>query len=327
MMESLVGATLDGERVDRAVALLSGLSRAEVAELVAAGAVRLDGLPVTSRARRIRAGQLLGVELPAPTPEAGSDPDPTVTVPVVYEDADLLVVDKPAGLVVHPGAGHRRGTLVQGLLARYPDIAELAGDGAAEGAGGEGAGGGRGPGERPGIVHRLDKGTSGLLVVARSEAARASLVADLAAHRVERRYSVLVAGSVQADGGLVDAPLGRSGRDPTRIAVQSGGREARTRYRVERRLSTPEAVTLLECRLETGRTHQIRVHLATIGHPVVGDPRYGGRRAAAVARLLPPDRPWLHARALAFAHPVTGEALSFVSPLPGDLQAVLDELG
>lgn len=315
-MEAPVGAALDGERVDRAVALLTGLARAEVAALVDAGAVHLDGRAVSARSRRVRAGQTLAVDLPESSGTAALEADPSVTVPIVHEDPDLLVVDKPAGLVVHPGAGNPRGTLVQGLLAHFPDLADLADEDDADS-------------DRPGIVHRLDKGTSGLLVVARTPSARATLVSDLAARRVDRRYAALVVGSVEADEGLVDAPLGRSSRDPTRMAVQAGGREARTRYRVERRFTRPEPLTLLECRLETGRTHQIRVHLAAIGHPVLGDPRYGGGRTGRgsdLARRLPPDRPWLHARSLAFAHPRTGEALSFTSPLPADLQAVLGAL-
>jgi 23S rRNA pseudouridine1911/1915/1917 synthase len=307
-----VPGALDGERVDRAVALLTGLPRSEVAGLVDAGAVRLGGAAVAARGRRVRAGQALEVDLPAPAAAIVLVPDAGVTVAVVYEDDDLVVVDKPAGLVVHPGAGHSTGTLVQGLLARYPDLADLADEG-------------EGTAERPGIVHRLDKGTSGLLVVARTPVARASLMAALAERRVERRYATLVAGVVDADEGVIDAPLGRSSRDPTRVAVQAGGRPARTHYQVERRY---DDVTLLECRLETGRTHQIRVHLAAIGHPVVGDPRYGGgRRRSPAARLLPPERPWLHARSLAFDHPVTGEPLAFASALPADLVAVLADLG
>ena len=313
-MEVSVGPTLDGERVDRAVALLCGLSRAEVSLLVDAGAIRLDATPVTARGRRVRAGQALSVDLPAASETASSVVgDPSVPVTVVYEDRDLVVVDKPAGMVVHPGAGNPTGTLVQGLLARYPDLAGLA------------AGDGGDPG-RPGIVHRLDKGTSGLLVVARSTRARSVLVADLAAHRVERRYLALVLGAVAADEGTVDAPLGRSNRDPTRITVQAGGREARTHYRVETRFASPEPLSLLECRLETGRTHQIRVHLAAIGHPVAGDARYGGRRRSTVGGLLPPDRPWLHAWVLAFTHPVSGQRLELGSPVPPELQAVLEAL-
>lgn len=313
-MEIPVGPTLDGERVDRAVSLLCGLPRAESSALVDAGAVRLDGRAVTTRGRRVRSGQTLSVDLPEAS-DGGRilEGDLSVAVTVVYEDGDLLVVDKPAGLVVHPGAGNPTGTLVQGLLARYPELAEM-----------EGVGGGDGASERPGIVHRLDKGTSGLLVVARSERARAALVADLAAHRVDRRYLALVLGAVGADEGTIDAPLGRSNRDPTRIAVQAGAREARTHYRVETRFAVPEPLSLLECRLETGRTHQIRVHLSAIGHPVAGDGRYGGRRRSTVGGMLPADRPWLHARALALTHPISGERLELTSPLPDDLRAVLE---
>jgi 23S rRNA pseudouridine1911/1915/1917 synthase len=219
--------------------------------------------------------------------------DPSVAVPVVFEDEHVVVVDKPAGLVVHPGAGSGAGTMVHGLLASHPDIAGVGGDEV-----------------RPGIVHRLDAGTSGLLVVARTEAAHADLVAQLAARSVERRYRALVHGTVAAPAGLVDGPLGRDPRDPTRFAVVVGGKEARTRYEVlERRAAT----TLLACRLETGRTHQIRVHLAAIGHPVVGDPVYGGRHELGLTR------PYLHAFRLGFNHPATGERVAFESPLPPDL--------
>jgi 23S rRNA pseudouridine1911/1915/1917 synthase len=200
---------------------------------------------------------------------------------------------------------------VAGLLARYPDLAAMADLEGAE--------------HRPGIVHRLDKGTSGLLVVARTLPARAALVAALARHQVERRYATLVTGSVEADEGLIDAPLGRSDKDPTAMAVRIGGRSSRTRYRVEARYSEPFVATRLACRLETGRTHQIRVHLAAIGHPVVNDDRYDGTppRAVKADRILPAGRPWLHAAELAFAHPTTGERVAFASPLPPDLEASL----
>jgi 23S rRNA pseudouridine1911/1915/1917 synthase len=229
--------------------------------------------------------------------------DPAVEVTVVWSDDDVIVVDKAAGLVVHPGAGHRSGTLVHGLLARFDGLADS------------------GDTDRPGIVHRLDKGTSGLLVVARTAVARDALVAQLSDRQVEREYVALAEGRIDEDGGLVDAPIGRGDRDPTRMRVQAGGREARTRYQVQERFDRPVPATLLRCRLETGRTHQIRVHLASIGHPVVNDDRYGS--PAPGWRPLPPGRPFLHAAALAFAHPRSRQRLSFSSPLPEDLLSVL----
>lgn len=298
---------LAGERVDRAVAVLTGLPRSEVTALVKAGAVRIGGRPVSSRSRRVAEGEELEIAVPegagseAPGPKA----DSSVDVVVVHADEDLVVVDKPAGLVVHTGAGHQTGTLVHGLLALFPDLAVI----------------GVGETARPGIVHRLDKGTSGLLVVARNAGAYHHLVEQLRRRDVERVYLALVWGSVEAPAGLIDAPVGRGVRDPTRMAVAAGGKEARTRYRVEARFTEPAAASLLECRLETGRTHQVRVHLAAIGHPVVGDLRYRGIRPQ-----IQLDRPFLHATRLSFDHPTTGERLLFSSPLPADLQALLGQL-
>ena len=298
-----VPAALDGERLDRVVSLLWGLARAEAAELVATGGVRVEGTPAPVRSRRLAAGEVVEVDLPERSEPLALVPDPGVTVPVVAVDDHVVVVDKPAGLVVHPGAGHAAGTLAHGLLARWPEMA------------------GVGEPTRPGIVHRLDAGTSGLLVVARTALAHASLVAQLAARTVERRYLALAWGRVEAPAGLVDAPVGRAGRDRTQMAVSPGGREARTRYRVVGRYDEPAPVTLLECWLETGRTHQIRVHLAAIGHPVVGDSRYGGARPA-----LPVDRPFLHAFELGFDHPGTGARQRYTSPLPPDLEDVREHL-
>ncbi|MDP9402151.1 MAG: RluA family pseudouridine synthase [Actinomycetota bacterium] len=307
-MKAAVPAALAGERVDRAVAVLTGLPRSEVAALVARGAVRLGGCAVSGRSRRVAEGDELEITLPEAAGAAASPQgDASVEVAVVHADEDVVVVDKRAGLVVHAGAGHHTGTLVHGLLARFPDLAAI----------------GVGEPARPGIVHRLDKGTSGLLVVARTAAAYHALVEQLRRRAVERVYLALVWGSVEAPAGLVDAPVGRGVRDPTRMAVAAGGKEARTRYRVVSRHADPAPVSLLECRLETGRTHQIRVHLAAIGHPVVGDTRYRG--TARPALTLP--RPFLHAACLSFDHPSTGRRLSFSSPLPEDLQALLDELG
>ena len=300
----VVPPAVEGERLDRVVALLTGLPRARVAELVAAGKVSVDGRPATGRAARVVAGATVEVEVP----DAAEDddvvrPDPSVEVQVLHEDDAVIVVDKPAGLVVHPGAGHRDGTLVGGLLARFPELA------------------GVGDPARPGVVHRLDRGTSGLLVVARTPAAYDDLVVQLAERTVERRYAAVVLGVPAPPSGVVDAPIGRSPRDPTRMAVAATGRPARTHYRVEQAFELPVAAARLVCRLETGRTHQVRVHLSAIGHPVVGDARYGGDRPT-----LPAPRPCLHAARLGFRHPSTGEAVAFESPLPDDIEEVLGRL-
>lgn len=293
--------TLDGERLDRVLCLLWDLTRSDATELISSGAVRLGGRPEGTRAKRVVTGQELEVDLPgaAPVPalagEAGGD-----DLALVHVDADVIVVDKPAGLVVHPGAGRSTGTLVQALLGRFPDMA------------------GAGSPDRPGIVHRLDKGTSGLLVVARTPAAYDSLVAQLAARTVDRRYVALALGAFETDAGTVDAPVGRRSTDRTRMAVVAGGRPARTHYRVLARYTEPAPATLVECKLETGRTHQVRVHLAAIGHPVVGDGRYGGSRQS-----IPVTRPFLHAAGLAFDHPTSGERCRFESALPPDLEAAL----
>lgn len=284
--------------------MLTGLSRRRVGELIARELVHVNGTPVVKPSQRLAAGAVLVV---APVDESRRlEPDPGVEVNVVYQDNEVLVVDKPAGVVVHPGAGNETGTLVHGLLARYPEL--------------EGVGTEVGQTERPGVVHRLDRGTSGLLMVARSVEAYHGLVTQLADRRVGRVYRALVVGTVEADSGLVDAPLGRSPSDPTRRAVVADGKTARTRYRVVRRFAEP-ACTEVECRLETGRTHQIRVHMAAIGHPVVADHRY---RSPDLGLGL--ARPFLHAAELKFEHPRTGRDLEFHSPLPPDLAAALDRL-
>lgn len=296
--------SLAGERIDRVVAMLTSCSRAEAAELIAAGEVLVGGRPATTRAAKVRLGDVVEVEVPDRVAAARLVPEPEVVLRVVHEDEHLLVIDKPAGLVVHPGAGQRTGTLVHGLLARYPEVVGVGPDPS-----------------RPGIVHRLDKGTSGLLLVARTQPAYEALVAALAARDIHRRYRTLVWGHVAAATGLIDAPIGRSAREPTRMAVAVRGKDARTRYEVLDRYADPVEVTYLACTLETGRTHQIRVHLRSIGHPVVGDVRYDGARQS-----LPVRRPFLHAEVLELEHPVTSAELRFESALPDDLQAVLDLL-
>lgn len=307
----VVPAALAGMRLDRAVAFVADVTRAEAGRLVDEGAVRLGGEVVRERARRLKEGEVVVFEtalLAARPAAAGPAPSRDVPFQVVYEDDQIVVVDKPAGVVVHPGAGNREGTLVAGLLSRYPELAELP----AEGAGDE---------ERPGIVHRLDKETSGLLVVARTAAAYRSLTGQLAARTMSRRYRAILLGTVEAPAGTIDAPIGRSEADPTKMAVSGTGRDARTSYEVLARFLEPLTASYVELSLETGRTHQIRVHAAAIGHPVLGDRRYGGVRGA-----LPVRRPMLHAAALVLDHPASGERLSFASELPADLSEALAAL-
>ena len=296
-----VPASLAGERVDRAVALLTGWSRGDVQTMLANEAVLVDGRPV-AKSHRLQEGDVIEV-LDEPTPAAPPEADAAVAIEVRHEDADVVVVAKPAGLVVHPGAGHETGTLVHGLLARYPEMAAV------------------GDPFRPGIVHRLDRDTSGLLMVARSARAYDSLVTQLAEHSVDRRYVALVWGHLAAPRGMIDAPIGRSVSRRTRMAVRGDGRAARTGYEVQTTFATP-ACSLLDCRLETGRTHQIRVHLAAIGHPVVGDATYGGVRNG-----LDLTRPFLHAEHVGFVHPATDTPLAFDEPLPPELDEVLRGLG
>ena len=297
----VVPAVLAGERVDRAVALLTGWSRADVQELLARAAIVIDGREV-AKSHRLVEGSVVEL-LEEPAVGAPPEPDASVAIDVRHADDDVIVVAKPAGLVVHPGAGHAGGTLVNGLLARFPDVAAI------------------GDAYRPGIVHRLDRDTSGLLVVARSPRAYDSLVEQISSRSVDRRYVALVWGALSSPRGVIDAPIGRSTARRTRMAVRESGKVARTEYEVRTAFDEP-VCSLLDCRLETGRTHQIRVHLSAIGHPVVGDATYGGSRVS--IRL---DRPFLHATHLAFDHPLTGERLAFDDALPRELEAVLGLLG
>jgi len=295
---------LGGVRVDRGVAMVADVSRTAAAELIAAGRVLVDDVAVTVGRTLLQVGSHITVTVP----ETGGDRVPAeagVAFDVVHADAEDVVVNKPAGLVVHPGAGHHQGTLVGGLLARFPDIGALVDEGVCSA-------------DRPGIVHRLDKGTSGLMVVARTESAYRALVAQLADRSMRRRYLALVEGLVVDDRGEIDAPIGRSTRTPTKMAVSSTGRPARTSYTVlERRHDSAER-TLVELSLESGRTHQIRVHMAAIGHPVVGDARYG-----APDRQLGSGRFFLHAFRLAFMDPGSGELREFEAELPTDLEEYL----
>ena len=296
-LEAVIPPSLDGQRCDRALALLSGLSRSAVADLIAAGRVLVDGEVCRRASRALRAGDVLVAEELASEP-AGVGAEPAVAVRVAREARDYLVVDKPAGLVVHPGAGNRSGTLVAGLLARYPEIGDLREIGAGA--------------VRPGIVHRLDKGTSGLLLVARTRLGLASLRDQMAQRAIHRTYLGAVDGVVLEERGVIDAPIGRSPRSPLKMAVRPEGRPAATAYVVVEHVAQRDA-TILELTLSTGRTHQIRVHLAAIGHPIVSDDRYGRVRPGG------PARPFLHAARLRFADPETGETIVVTSPLPADL--------
>ena len=289
-------------RADRFAADLTGLSRSYVQRLMTDGRVTADGRPL--RANTIVApGTELRVDVPPPA-DAAPAGEPGIEVPVVYEDDDLLIVDKPAGLVVHPAPGHPSGTLVNALLGRH----------------GETFGGIAGV-RRPGIVHRLDRDTSGLLIVARHDAAQASVMGQLKARRVKKTYLALVQGSVAAAVGRIEAPIGRDPAHRTRMAVTAAGRPATTGYRVRERF---DGWTLLELDLVTGRTHQIRVHLAAIGHPVAGDPVYGGGTSRRGPDGL--ERLFLHAWRLELTSPSSGRLIRAEAPLPADLESVLGEL-
>jgi 23S rRNA pseudouridine1911/1915/1917 synthase len=291
-----------GARLDRWLAdAVPALSRAKIQALIDAGHVRVDGAR-RKASHRVVAGERVDVDIPPPAPEE-LEPE-RIALAVVHEDDHVLVLDKPAGLVVHPGAGHARGTLAAAVLAHAPQTA--------------GVGGPR----RPGVVHRLDKETSGLLVVAKTPAAYEALTAQLAARTVSRVYRAVVHGRLAADRAVVDRPIGRDPRDRTRMAVRPSGqgRRAVTHLRVLERFA---GFTYLEARLETGRTHQIRVHLASLGHPVAGDRVYGRRRAPLPVLL---EGLALHAAALAFTHPVTGRRLEFTAPLPARIERLLSHL-
>jgi 23S rRNA pseudouridine1911/1915/1917 synthase len=288
-------------RLDRVLAAHLGVPRSQVQSWIRSGLVRLDGEPVGKAGTSLRPGQLIAWEEPPArelrvVAERGE-------LCVLHEDAHLIALDKPAGLVVHPGAGRAGGTLVHRLLARYPELAGVGGPG------------------RPGIVHRLDQGTTGVLVVARDAATYHRLVRAFAARRVDKRYLAIAWGAPRERAGEVEAPVGRHPRERKRMAVVASGRPARTGWR---RLAAAGPVCLLELRLWTGRTHQIRVHLRHLGHPLVGDPVYGEARwralSGSVARALAEfPRPALHAWRLALDHPADGSPLALEAPVPADL--------
>ncbi len=292
------------ERLDKYVAArLAELSRSAVQRLIESGSITVNGA-TTAASYKVGRGDEIFVRIPAPVPSAlEAEPIP---LSIVYEDADLIVIDKPAGLVVHPAAGHDRGTLVNAVLAHAPDL--------------PGVGGAL----RPGIVHRLDKDTSGLIVVAKHDAAYRDLQRQFKSRGVKKRYLALVEGRVEPDEGIIDAPIARDRVHRKRMAVAMSGRPARTRYKVIGRFAWRWAgseYTLVEAYPETGRTHQIRVHFAWLGHPLVGDTLYGRKKPS-----LPIERHFLHAAGLKLRLPSSGAERTFTSPLPPELARVVDSL-
>lgn len=296
----------DGLRLDHFLAqVVPDLSRSQLQRLIRDGRVRAEGLQIKPGAI-VHTGLDVEVEVPPPAPSSVEAED--IPLRVLHDDEDLVVIDKPAGMVVHPGAGHRQGTLVNALLHHVDDLSGIGGE------------------ERPGIVHRLDRGTSGLMVVAKNDAAHRELSRQFQEREVQKSYLALVWGQVLA-GKRIDLPIGRDPKDRQKMSTRARhSRDAVTRIV---RAEPFRGVTLVEVAIDTGRTHQIRVHLSAINHPVAGDVTYGGVRrhvpadVRAVSRL---ERPFLHAHKLTFAHPRDGRAMSFESPLPEDLQNVVDRL-
>jgi 23S rRNA pseudouridine1911/1915/1917 synthase len=309
--EIIEGVLSGGERLDKALAAASELSRERVKALIAAGRVWLDGRPVTQASSKAVEGALFRIEVPAAVPaEAAAQEIPLV---VVHEDDHLIVVDKPAGMVVHPAAGNPDRTLVNALL--HHCRGQLSGIGGVA---------------RPGIVHRIDKDTSGLLVVAKSDAAHEGLARQFAAHDLERAYLAVCNGHPRPPAGTISGRIGRSDANRKKMAVlpkdSSRGKQAVTHYRVLREL---DGCSLVECRLETGRTHQVRVHLSSIGHALLGDPLYGrpNSQVREVLKRLNFHRQALHAAVLGFVHPVTGDQMRFISDLPPDMEELIDQTG
>jgi 23S rRNA pseudouridine1911/1915/1917 synthase len=299
-----------GWRLDRALAdAVPTLSRERLKNLIRSGAVEAGGRALRDPASKVRGEEALRLAVPEPTPARNEPQDIPLTI--MFEDDHLLIVDKPAGLVVHPAAGNFDGTLVNALLHHCK--ASLSGIGGVA---------------RPGIVHRIDKDTSGLLVVAKTDVAHEGLARQFAAHSIDRRYLAIVNGIPTASEGTIDAPLARSATNRKKIAIVEGkrGKHAVTHWR---RLDVLNDAALVECRLETGRTHQVRVHMASIGHPLLGDPVYGrsGKAHGKILKELQFQRQALHAAELGFSHPVTKRRLSFSSPMPPDMQELFNALG
>ncbi len=307
ILEATIAPAADGWRLDRALAdAVPTLSRERLKVLIASGAVTRDGVMVRDPAKRASAGDRLNVAVPNPTLPHNEAQD--IPLVIAYEDEHLIVIDKPAGLVVHPAAGNLDGTLVNALLHHC--------QGSLSGIGGV---------ARPGIVHRIDKDTSGLMVAANTDRAHEGLARQFHDHSIDRRYRAIVGGRPRPAEGKVDAPLARSATNRKKIAIVQGGKRAVTHYRTMELLRD---AALVECRLETGRTHQVRVHMASIGHALLGDPVYGRTKGAQKALLetLGFRRQALHAAHLGFIHPVKSTALAFDSDMPADMQELFTEL-
>lgn len=309
-MDEPVPESLVGERLDRSLSVLFGLSRSQSTRLIEAGAVAVNQKRAKSVSKPLRAGDRVALDQSALddlVPKIQAEPEVELTL--AHEDEHLLVIDKPAGMVVHPGVGHNRGTLAAGLLARYPEIASVGGP------------------LRPGIVHRLDKGTSGLMMAARTQLAYDFLKQELAHRNIQRQYLAICANHFENEQGIVDAPIGKSTKNPTLMEVAASGRPARTRYMLKRHLRD---ASLVQCQLETGRTHQIRVHLAAIGHPLVGDRAYNpqSRELLSTPELKEQfrNRPALHSSQLTCLHPIDRQEMSFESQLPDDMADLLRAL-
>lgn len=320
--KSLETRAAEACRLDKALALaFPEVSRARFQALIAEGAVRVEGVRVTEPRHKVKPGDTLSVVVPEAT--AAEPRAEAIALPIVYEDKDLIVIDKPAGLVVHPGAGNAAGTLVNALIAHCGE--SLSGIGGVK---------------RPGIVHRLDKDTSGLLVVAKNDRAHRGLSEQFAAHgrdgRLERSYLAIVWGEPERRSGTVSAPIARSTANRQKMAVSrsAAARQAVTHYELLETLGTPTVASLLRCRLETGRTHQIRVHMAHTGHPLLGDAVYGAGFRSSAAKLpeMPRqaltslNRQALHAATLGFRHPISGAPMRFESPAPADFATLLGAL-
>ena len=307
LIQATIAAGADGWRLDRALAdAVPTLSRERLKVLIASGAVARGDVLARDPAKRATAGEVFAVSVPLPAPAHNEAQD--IPLVIAFEDEHLIVVDKPAGLVVHPAAGNLDGTLVNALLHHC--------GGSLSGIGGV---------ARPGIVHRIDKDTSGLMVAAKTDRAHEGLAKQFAAHTIDRRYRAIVGGQPRPADGSVDAPLARSPQNRKKVAVQAHGKRAVTHYRTLERLND---AALVECRLETGRTHQVRVHMQSIGHALLGDPVYGRSKGATRALLETLDfrRQALHAQRLGFIHPVTQVAHAFESAMPGDMQELFSRL-